>query len=233
MTNEPVLSLGDAHRHYKQPDGSDLNVLRGVSLSLAPGESVSIVGKSGSGKSTLLKCLGLFQPLSSGTYEIMGSHVGDLSDRRASKVRAAHIGFVFQDFRLLSNLNAVRNVEYACALAGLPRATWKNTAQEALSAVGLASRMNARVTQLSGGERQRVAIARALAKSPQIVLADEPTGALDADTSTQVMDILHREVRGSGVSLIIVTHDNLVASSCDRHLLLERGELTPVEKSKG
>ena len=229
--DQDVLQLSNARKTLRLPSKKSLVVLSSVDLVVRQGESVAIVGRSGSGKSTLLRALGLFDPFDSGEHVLQGTNVRSAGDRKCSRLRASTIGFVFQDFRLLPNLSAVRNVEYACMLAGTPRRTRRADAEAALERVGLAQRLRSTPNQLSGGEQQRVAIARALVKRPALVLADEPTGALDSATGETVMDNFLHTVRETSAGLVVVTHDPAVASNCDRVLRLEDGvlheEMTP------
>jgi predicted ABC-type transport system involved in lysophospholipase L1 biosynthesis ATPase subunit len=234
--DQHVLQLHDARKMLRLPSKEELLVLSSVDLVVNPGESVAIVGRSGSGKSTLLRALGLFDPFDSGDHVLQGTDVRSAGDRKCSRLRASTIGFVFQDFRLLPNLSALRNVEYACMLAGTPRRTRRSDAEAALEQVGLGQRLRSTPDQLSGGEQQRVAIARALVKRPALVLADEPTGALDSATGEAVMNNFLQTVRDTSAGLVVVTHDPAVASKCDRVLCLQDGvlheEMAPAVSSR-
>ena len=215
-------------KSFRARGGGVTQLLTDASLQVAPWTSVAVMGRSGVGKSTLLRALGLFQPFDAGTYRLLGSDVGGLSDRACSALRARHIGFVFQEFRLLPHLTATGNVEVAAAIAGLPARTRRREAQRALDLVGLSHRLRASPRTLSGGEQQRVALARALVKRPSLILADEPTGALDDATAAAVLGILRDAVAVSAAALVVVTHDPVVASSCDRQLRLRDGQLEPL-----
>ena len=227
--DEPVLELRGGTKRFVLPTGETLDVLRSVDLRVAPRESVAIMGRSGSGKSTLLRALGLFSRLDDGVHLLLGRDMRVAGDRECSRLRARSIGFVFQDFRLLPRLTAQANVEYACLLAGIPRRRRRAVARDALAAVGLRDRLSSRPAQLSGGEQQRVAVARALVKRPVLLLADEPTGALDAETAEAVIGMLEATTAEYGASLVVVTHDSAVAARMGRRLDLEGGRLVERE----
>jgi ABC-type lipoprotein export system ATPase subunit len=223
----PVIDAVGVSKSFQSHGGHVVELLRDASLEVAPGTSVAVMGRSGAGKSTLLRALGLFQPFDAGTYRLLGRDVRGLSDRACSTMRARHIGFAFQEFRLLPHLTATANVETAAILAGMPRRARRREAHRALDLVGLSHRLHARPRTLSGGEQQRVALARALVKKPSLILADEPTGALDETTASAVLDILRQAVVAGGAALVVVTHDALVAERCDRQLQLGDGHLVP------
>jgi putative ABC transport system ATP-binding protein len=202
-------------------------ILGGVDLTVHPGESVAIVGRSGSGKSTLLSVIGLFDRADQGTYMLAGRDISRLPERRAAKLRSSHFGFVFQRFFLLKHLTAAQNVSMALVngQGWLPRRERRARVLEALDQVGIAHLAKNRPARMSGGEQQRVAIARALVRRPQILLADEPTGALDTETGTVVIDaLLSATTRGCG--LILVTHDRDHAARMGRIADLVDGVLT-------
>jgi putative ABC transport system ATP-binding protein len=214
-----VLVARDLRKLYPM-DGQPVHALRGVSLTVQPGEYVAIVGPSGSGKSTLLQLLGGIDVPSAGSVEILGTRLDALSDRELTRLRLLRLGFIFQRFHLLPVLSAQENVELPMAEAGIPRAERRRRALELLDYVGLAARAGHRATQLSGGEMQRVAIARALANRPALLLADEPTGELDAATGREILD-LFRRLNSDGVTLVVVTHDDRLADEAGRviHML--------------
>jgi putative ABC transport system ATP-binding protein len=201
-------------------NGEAVHALRGVSLEVQAGEYVAIAGPSGSGKSTLLQLIGGIDSPSSGKVEILGTPLSTLSDRELTRLRLTRLGFVFQRFHLLPVLTARENVELPMAEAGIPRRERQARALELLDYVGLKYRAGHRTTQLSGGEMQRVAIARALANHPTLLLADEPTGELDAATGEEILT-LFRRINADGTTLIVVTHDERLAAHASRviHML--------------
>jgi putative ABC transport system ATP-binding protein len=200
--------------------GAPTPVLRGISLGVFPGEFVAIVGPSGSGKSTLLYCLSGLEPVTSGDVTVMGRSLSGLGRRAQAAVRREHIGFVFQSYNLIRSLTARENVALPARLA--KRNVDAEDVSRALHQVGLADRASYKPAALSGGQQQRVAIARVLAMRPDIVFADEPTGALDTEAGTQVLDLL-REVSEGGRSVVMVTHDLQAAARADRVLVLRDG----------
>ena len=202
-----------------------LVVVDRVTIDVWPGVSCAVVGRSGSGKTSLLSVLGLLNTDYTGTLLFDGADVASLSDRELARLRARHLGFVFQNYSLIPHLSALANVLVPCASAGLRRSVALTRARQALADVGLADRGGALPAHLSGGEQQRVAIARALVNRPEVVLADEPTGALDTDTGAAVMDTLVARTRQAGTALVVVTHDPEVARLCDRRYVMERGGL--------
>jgi putative ABC transport system ATP-binding protein len=219
----PVLIARDLRKDYPM-SGDTVHALRGVSLEINPGEYVAIAGPSGSGKSTLLQLIGGIDTPSSGTVEILGTFLQSLSDRELTRLRLTRLGFVFQRFHLLSVLTALENVELPMAEAGVPREARRQRATQLLSYVGLGQRVRHRVTQLSGGEMQRVAIARALANRPALLLADEPTGELDAATGREILD-LFRRLNKDGTTLVVVTHDDRLAEQAHRVIHMLDGRL--------
>ena len=214
-----VLVARDLVRNYPM-NGEIVHALRGVSLTVEAGEYIAIAGPSGSGKSTLLQLIGGIDLPTSGSVEILGTHLETLRDRELTRLRLLRLGFVFQRFHLLPVLSALENVELPMAEAGVPRAERRERARALLDYVGLGARAGHRPTQLSGGEMQRVAVARALANRPAIVLADEPTGELDATTGAGIL-ALFRRLNADGTTLIVVTHDDRLAAEAGRvvHML--------------
>jgi putative ABC transport system ATP-binding protein len=216
----PILVASRVSKDYRMNGGEAVHAVRGVSLEIQAGEFVAVVGPSGSGKSTLLQLMGGIDTPSSGTIEILGTSLGSLSDRELTRLRLTRLGFIFQRFHLLPVLSARENVELPMAEAGVPRRARRERADELLRYVGLAHRADHRATQLSGGEMQRVAIARALANRPALLLADEPTGELDATTGREIL-ALFRRLHQDGTTLVVVTHDDHLARQAGRiiHML--------------
>ncbi|GHE07953.1 ABC transporter ATP-binding protein [Klenkia taihuensis] len=221
------LELTGVGREVRLPDGGVLPILTGVDLAVDAGEHVAVVGRSGSGKSTLLNVLGLLDSPTSGAYLLDGQDTARLRGRRRARLRGECFGFVFQQFNLLPRRTAVENVAapllYARGRAFLTR---RRTAAEMLDRVGLGARLDTIPEKLSGGEQQRVAIARALVRRPRVVLADEPTGALDVETGRAVMALLAEATAEQGAALITITHDPAIAALADRQLRLAAGRLT-------
>jgi putative ABC transport system ATP-binding protein len=216
-----IIRTEGLSRHYAMGDAT-IHALRGIDLVVQRGEYVAIMGPSGCGKSTLMNLLGCLDTPDAGRYWFGGRLVSELSDRELARVRNREIGFVFQTFALLPRQSALANVEMPLVYAGIGAAERHRRALEALGRVGLADRARHRPTELSGGQRQRVAIARALVTSPQLLLADEPTGNLDSATGAEILalfDVLHR----SGNTLVLVTHERAIAGSAGRTIELRDG----------
>ena len=200
--------------------------LKNVSFEINQGEYVAVMGPSGSGKSTLMNLLGCLDTSTSGSYVLDGEEVAELDDAALSSARARKLGFVFQQYNLLSRQTALRNVELPLIYRGISTGERQIRAKAALDVVGMSERMGHRPNELSGGEQQRVAIARALAGSPAVILADEPTGALDSKTGAEIMHIFQRLNAEQGLTLVMVTHDANVAAYAKRILHMSDGELT-------
>ncbi|MBS6846108.1 MAG: ABC transporter ATP-binding protein [Clostridiales bacterium] len=219
-----IRMRGIVKRFYiGQPN--ELEILHGIDLDVKEGEFVSIVGASGSGKSTLMNMIGVLDRPTEGTYWLDGTDVQDAQDDELSQIRNRKIGFVFQNFNLISRTNARKNVELPMMYAGIPQKKRTQRAEELLDLVGMADRMDHQPNELSGGQKQRVAIARAMANDPAIILADEPTGALDSKTGRMVMDLFHRLNREQGKTIVLITHNQELAAETSRVLTMRDGIL--------
>ena len=225
-----VVELEEVRREYQVGEQTTV-ALDGVSLSVEQGEFVAIVGPSGSGKSTMMNLIGCLDRPSSGEVRIAGDATKDLTDNALTNLRSRSIGFVFQQFQLLPNTTALENVMAPLLDQGMPTKKAKQKATEMLTKLGLAERLNFDRNRLSGGQQQRVAIARALVTGPAIVLADEPTGALDSKTGAQVIDLL-KELNEEGRTIILITHDLDIAASAPRRVFLRDGKVERDERGK-
>lgn len=219
-----VISVSDLHKTYHMGDVA-VPALQGVSFAIQRGEFVAIMGPSGSGKSTLMNLLGCLDTPTSGSYQLDGVEVAPLSGDDLARIRARKLGFIFQQYNLLPRLSALRNVELPLIYRGVSAIERHRRAAIALQIVGMDERMHHRPNELSGGQQQRVAIARALIGSPTVILADEPTGALDTKTSTELMAVLQRLNREQGLTVIMVTHEPDIAAYAERVLVLRDGLL--------
>jgi putative ABC transport system ATP-binding protein len=222
-----LIELSHVTRTVLIPDSDPLTILDGVTLRVEPGERVSIVGRSGSGKSTLLNLLGMLDLPTTGELSFEGESVPAMKSGRRDRVRGSNVGFIFQQFNLLDGRTALENVTMPLLYARGPR-FWgrERVAADMLDRVGLGHRLTALPGSLSGGEQQRVAIARALVRQPKLILADEPTGALDVETGQSVMALLDDIVREENAALVTITHDPAIAARSDSHFRLDRGVLT-------
>ncbi|MEK0400522.1 ABC transporter ATP-binding protein [Streptococcus suis] len=223
MKNQ-LIRLTNINKSYKNGD-QELRVLKDIDLEVEEGEFLAIMGPSGSGKSTLMNIIGLLDRSTTGNYWLEGEEVSQLSEKKLASVRNDQIGFVFQQFFLLSKLNALQNVELPLIYAGVPANQRKKLAKRYLEKVELAERMTHLPSELSGGQKQRVAIARALVNTPAIILADEPTGALDTKTGQQIMELL-TELNNEGKTIIMVTHEPEIAAYAKRKIVLRDGIIT-------
>ena len=220
---EPLIKVENIHKIYN-PGENEVRALDGIDLEIQRGEFVAIIGHSGSGKSTLMNMLGCLDVPTSGNYFLNGHDVSKLTDNQLSDIRNKEIGFIFQGFNLIANLNAVENVELPLIYRGLGKQKRRKIAVAALKKVGLGARMKHRPSELSGGQQQRVAVARAIAAQPPIVLADEPTGNLDTRSTKEIMDILKGLHKG-GRTVIIITHDDDIAQQVKRVVRIIDGRI--------
>lgn len=218
---DPLIQVLDLHRHYVMGD-TTVRAVDGVSFDIEQGEYLAIVGSSGSGKTTLMNMLGCLAKPSSGTYQLAGRNVEELSDDELSSVRSKNIGFIFQSFQLLPKSSALKNVALPLVYRDVSPRERKERAAEALDRVGLSQRMKHKPSELSGGQRQRVAIARALVTNPTLILADEPTGNLDSATARDILELLS-ELYESGNTILIVTHEPSIAAQCPRAIRMRDG----------
>jgi len=223
MSEAPLIRLTDIKKYYQMGD-MEVRALDGVSVDIMRGEYVAIMGPSGSGKSTMMNVIGCLDTPSHGSYELNGKLASAMSDDELATIRNEEIGFVFQTFNLLARTTALQNVELPLIYGGVPAKARKAKAQDALEAVGLGLRSDHMPNQLSGGQRQRVAIARALVNNPSILLADEPTGALDTKTSVEIMN-LFEELYQRGNTIILVTHEEDIARHAHRIIKLLDGQV--------
>ncbi len=230
MKNQ-LIKLSGINKSYRNGD-QELRVLKDIDLEVEEGEFLAIMGPSGSGKSTLMNIIGLLDRASSGNYVLDHTEVSQLSEKKLAQVRNNQIGFVFQQFFLLAKLNALQNVELPLIYAGVPTGKRRDLAKQYLEKVELGERMTHLPSELSGGQKQRVAIARALVNSPSIILADEPTGALDTKTGQQIMELL-TELNEEGKTIIMVTHEPEIAAYAKRTIVLRDGIITEDRRKEG
>ena len=228
MSGIPILRLEDVGKTYRS--GSlEVAAVRGVTLTVQEGEFVSVMGPSGSGKSTLMHIIGCLDTPTTGTYHLAGEDVSTMRESALADVRNRRIGFVFQQFNLLSTMSAWRNVELPLVYAGLPRAERKRRAIDALTRVGLADRVDHRPGELSGGQQQRVSVARALVTDPQLILADEPTGNLDSAATADVLDLFD-ELQAQGRTIVLITHEHDVSARAQREVQMRDGRLLETDR---
>lgn len=223
-----MIEIKNLNKYYtvgKGKNKTQFHALKDINLSICEGKSVALQGKSGAGKSTLLNILGLIDNYDSGTFMLDGIDVGQLKDTAAAHTRNQKIGFVLQDFSLIDSKSVLINTMLPLYFTKCSTEEMKTRAMSALSAVGIEDQADKKTIQLSGGQRQRVAIARALITNPKLILADEPTGSLDGETSKQIMDLLMTLNREKGITLIVVTHDDEIAQYCEKKILIEDGKL--------
>ena len=230
---KPLIDIRDLIKTYYIGRPNELEILHGITLTVWPGEFVAIVGESGSGKSTVMNIIGALDRPTKGSYLLDGIDVQKATDRELSAIRNRKIGFVFQTFNLIGRTSAQKNIELPMLYAGTPARTRSRRAKELLAMVGMADRARHQPNELSGGQKQRVAIARAMACNPALLLADEPTGALDSQTSRNVMDLFHDLHEQNGMTIVLITHNPELAEECQRILTLKDGRIVAERKGSG
>lgn len=223
MNKETIINLNHIVKKFYVGKPNELEILHGIDLSIHRGEFVSIVGESGSGKSTLMNIIGILDRPTRGSYLLDGMDIGEAEDRELAKIRNRKIGFVFQTYNLIARTSALNNVELPMLYAGIDRRERNRRAKELLEMVGMSERMHHTPDELSGGQKQRVAVARALGNEPAILLADEPTGALDSASGRMVMDLFHQLNREKGITIVLITHSNELASETQRIITIKDG----------
>ncbi len=228
-----VIELKDIYKRFYVGTPNELEVLKGISLEVQEGEFVAIVGASGSGKSTLMNIIGALDRPTEGVYVLDGVDVIAAKDFELSKIRNRKIGFVFQTYNLIAKTDAIRNVEMPMLYAGTPRGERIRKAKELLTLVGMEERMRHLPEELSGGQKQRVAIARAMANDPAIILADEPTGALDSVTGRMVMDLFHKLHKEEGKTIVLITHSPELAEETQRIVTIKDGKIIGEREGQG
>lgn len=229
---KPIIECKKIVKRFYIGQPNELEILHGIDLTVNMGEFVSIVGESGSGKSTLMNILGALDRPTEGTYFLDRVDVGAGKDKQLSEIRNRQIGFVFQTYNLIARTTALSNVELPLLYAGVAKAERTRKAKELLELVGMQERMTHRPDELSGGQKQRVAIARAMANDPSIILADEPTGALDSKTGRVIMDIFHKLHEEQGKTIVLITHSHELANETERIITLRDGEITGIRKGE-
>lgn len=227
-----VIDLKNIVKKFYVGKPNELEILHGISLQVQRGEFVSVVGQSGSGKSTLMNIIGILDRPTSGEYYLDGLDIQTAKDTELSHIRNRKIGFVFQTYNLVARTNALRNVELPMLYAGVPRKERRERAEYYLEIVGMKDRMLHKPDELSGGQKQRVAIARAMANHPSIILADEPTGALDSKTGRTVMDLFHQFHEEQGKTIVLITHSNELAEETERIITIRDGSVIGERKGE-
>ena len=223
--SKPLIEMKEIIKRYNIGTESEIEILHGIDLKIYEGEFVAIVGESGSGKSTLMNIIGVLDKQTEGEYYLDGIDIKNANEEEMNVIRNKKIGFVFQNFNVIGRTSALKNVELPMLYAGVPAEERTKRAKELLSKVGMASRANHMPNELSGGQKQRVAIARSLVNNPSIILADEPTGALDSETSAMVMDIFNDLNKNQGKTIILITHSKEIAEQCPRIVTIKDGEI--------
>ena len=231
--SETIIKLENIVKKFYIGKPNELEILHGISLEVKKGEFVSVVGPSGSGKSTLMNLIGVLDRPTSGLYILDGIDVSAAKDKELSAIRNKKIGFVFQTYNLISKTSALKNIELPMLYAGVSKIERAKRAKELLELVEMSDREKHLPEELSGGQKQRVAIARAMANNPAILLADEPTGALDSKTGRLVMDLFHKLNKEQGITIVLITHSQELASETDRIISLKDGNIISEEKKGG
>lgn len=232
-TKKPLIEMHGIRKSYYIGRPNELEILHGIDLTVYPGEFVAIVGESGSGKSTLMNIIGVLDKPTSGEYTLDGVNIHDAKDNQLADIRNRKIGFVFQTYNLIGRQSALKNVELPMLYAGVPGGERTRRAKEWLERVGMGERMKHQPNELSGGQKQRVAIARAMVNEPALILADEPTGALDSQTSRTVMDLFHEMHNTYHKTIVLITHNPELADECERVLTLRDGLIVGERKGRG
>ena len=227
---QPVIDVRDAVKRYGSGDSS-IYALDGVNLTISPGEYVAIMGPSGSGKSTLMNIIGALDAMTTGTYFLDGIEISSMDENSLSIVRGRKIGFIFQSFNLIPRTSALANVELPMAYQGIKSTERRKRAMVALDVVGLSDRVHHEPTELSGGQQQRVAVARALATRPSLLLADEPTGALDSKSTTDLLNLFD-QINAAGRTVVVITHENDVAARAKRIVRMRDGKIVSDDVNK-
>lgn len=225
METSSLIHLDHIVKRFYEHQENELEILHGISLDVQKGEFVSIVGESGSGKTTLMNIIGILDRPTEGTYILDGISIADAKDKELSHIRNQKIGFVFQTYNLISRTTALKNVELPMLYAGISKKERKERAEYYLEMVGMKDRMSHKPDELSGGQKQRVAIARALSNEPSIILADEPTGALDSETGRTIMDIFHKLNHEQGKTIVLITHSKELAEETGRIITIQDGRI--------
>ncbi len=225
MNRTPMIHLENIIKRFYIGQPNELEILHGINLDIFEGEFVSIVGESGSGKTTMMNIIGILDRPTVGNYILDGISISDAKDKELSHIRNQKIGFVFQTYNLISRTSALKNVELPMLYAGLGKKERKERAEYFLEMVGMKERMSHKPDELSGGQKQRVAIARALSNNPAIILADEPTGALDSETGRIIMDIFHKLNEEQGKTIVLITHSKELAEETGRIVTLQDGRI--------
>ncbi|MEG0090700.1 MAG: ABC transporter ATP-binding protein [Oscillospiraceae bacterium] len=230
MDKNVIIDMKNITKSFAINKTETLQVLKGIDLTIYEGEFVAIVGASGSGKSTLMNIIGALDKATSGEYYLDGTDISKLADRQLSEIRNKKIGFVFQTFNLIARTSALKNVALPMLYAGASRTVAIHKARELLDVVEMGDRISHQPNELSGGQKQRVAIARSMINDPAIILADEPTGALDSVTGRLIMDLFHRLHETQGKTIVLITHSPELASECERVITLKDGNIINIER---